>query len=95
MTKKHNTLSLRRVSIVREGDYYGAYRPMDASKPFRATVEVEVSSGKVELNLSADLSQKIVAIIAGEVAEAGRATAEIMVADALFVSSEAQKALAQ
>ena len=95
MKTEHKPMSLRRVSIVREGDYYGAYRAMDASKPFRATVEVEGAAGKVELNLSADLSQKIVAIIADEVAAAGRATAEIMIADALFISGEALKALTQ
>lgn len=95
MTEKHKTMSLRRVSIIREGDYYGAYKALDANKPFRATVEVEGAAGKVELNLSAELSQKIVAIIADEVAAAGRATAEIMTADALFISGEAKKALVQ
>lgn len=93
MTEKHKPMILRRVMISRENDY--SYKPIDPKSPFRATIEVENSTGKVELNLSAELSQKIVAIIAEEVAAAGRATAEIMIADAMFISGETQKALVQ
>ena len=59
---------IRSINIGREGDYgYGA---VDASKPFRATIAVIGQTGKVELSLSPDMSQKIVAIIAEEVAAA-------------------------
>ena len=94
MTEKHTPMVLRRVVITRENDYV-SYRPVDPSAPFRATIEVQGAAGKVELNLSAEMSQKIVAIIAEEVAAAGRATAEIMTADAMFIADEAQKALVQ
>ncbi len=76
---------IRSINIGREGDYgYGA---VDASKPFRATIAVIGQTGKVELSLSPDMSQKIVAIIAEEVAAAGRATAEAMVAEVFTVQA--------
>ncbi len=70
------------ISIRREG-YYGSFGKPDPTKPFTATIEVEGQQGKVELNLSAAMSEKIVAIIADEVAAAGRAAAEAMVASCL------------
>lgn len=76
-----------RVAIAREGYIGHGYGSPDASKPFRATIEVFGQSGKIELNLSADLSAKIVAIIADEVAAAGRATAEAMVAEVMTVAA--------
>ena len=77
---------VRSISIRREGDY-GGYQAPDGSKPFKATIEVSGLFGKVELFLSADMSQRIVAIIADEVAASGRATAEAMTADVLNVAA--------
>lgn len=76
---------VRSIHIRRDGDYgmYGA--PVDGSKPFHATIEVQGKTGKVELSLNPDMSAKIVAIIAEEVAAAGRATAEAMTADVFNV----------
>lgn len=71
-----------RVSIHREGYSYG-YGRADPTKPFRATVEIHGESGKVELNLPADASDKIVALISEEIAAAGRRTAEMLTANAL------------
>lgn len=71
-----------RVSIHRDGYNYGYGRP-DPTKPFRATVEVHGESGKVELNLPAEASDKIVALISEEIADAGRRTAELLAASAL------------
>lgn len=72
-------MHVRTIEIRRENDYgYGAF---DASKPFRAIIKVNGQHGQVELNLSAELSQRVVAIIADEVAAAGRATAEAMTAE--------------
>ena len=68
------------ISIRRDG-YYGSSG--DPSKPFRTTIEVQGQHGKVELTLSPAMSEKIVAIIAEEVAAAGRATAEAMTAQCL------------
>jgi hypothetical protein len=76
---------VRSISIRRVGDYglYGT--PVNASKPFQATIEVQGENGKVELLLSPDMSASIVAIIADEVAAAGRATAEAMTAEVFNV----------
>jgi hypothetical protein len=71
-----------RVSIHREGYSYVYGRP-DPTKPFRATVEIHGENGKVELNLPADASDKIVALISEEIAAAGRRTAEMLTASAL------------
>lgn len=72
------------IDIRRDG-YYRGYGNPDVSKPFKASIEVHGQHGKVELNLSPEMSQRIVAIIAEEVAAAGRATAEAMTADVLNV----------
>jgi hypothetical protein len=77
------------IAVRRDGYYggsvYGA-KP-DPTKPFRATIEVVGQSGKIELNLSPEMSGRIVAIIADEVAAAGRATAEAMTAEVLSVAA--------
>lgn len=69
---------VRKIHISREGDY--GYGKGDPTKPLRATIEVEGQHGKVELNLSENLSRSIVELIAEEIAAAGRATAEAMTA---------------
>ena len=76
---------VKSINIRRDGDYFSSYKPADASKPFMATLEVEGSHGKVELRLSPELSAKIVAIVAEEIAAAGRATAEALTASCLTV----------
>lgn len=76
------------IAVRRDGYYGSGYgSKADASKPFRATIEVMGQSGKVELNLSPEMSARIVAIIAEEVAAAGRATAEAMTAEVLNVAA--------
>lgn len=77
---------LSRLTVTREG-YYSYSSSADPKKPLLATIEVIGTSGKVELNLSPELSNKIVAIVAEEVAAAGRATAEMMTADALSIAA--------
>jgi hypothetical protein len=74
---------VKSISIRRDGDY--GYGPTDPTKPFLATIAVEGMLGKVELNLSPEMSERIVALLADEVAAAGRATAEAMVASCLTV----------
>lgn len=78
---------VRTISIRREDDYYGAYGKVDPTKPFLAIIEVQGVSHKTELRLSAELSARIVEIIAEEVAAAGRATAEAMTADCLTATA--------
>ena len=63
------------ISIRREGYYGMGYGKANPAKPFITTIEVEGPLGKVELNLPAAMSERIVAIIADEVVAAGRATA--------------------
>jgi hypothetical protein len=79
------------VSIRREG-YYGSYGggKADPAKPFHATIEVHGQHGKVELNVSPDLSARIIEVVADEIAAAGKATADAMTAS--FIN--AQPALA-
>lgn len=79
-----------RISVTREG-WYAAYNKPDASKPLRATVEVYGDMGKVELNLGPGASDRIVALIADEIASAGRATAELLTAKALEAAPVAKQ----
>jgi hypothetical protein len=76
---------IRTIRVDRDGDY--GYGRMDPSKPFRAVVQVEGQHGKIELNLSTDLSAKIMEVIADEIVAASKATAEAMTADILTVAA--------
>jgi hypothetical protein len=75
-----------RINISRDG-YFGYGSKPDATKEFRASIEVLGQYGKVELNLAPDLSKRIIEIIADEVVVAGRKTAEAMTADVLSVKA--------
>jgi len=76
---------VRSINIARDGDYgYGA---VDASKPFRCKIKVGGVNGEIELLLSTEMSQQILALIADEVAAAGRATAQAMVAEVFNVTA--------
>ena len=75
------------ISIHREGHFAGLYGKPDPSKPFIARIEVVGQQSKVELLLSAEMSARIVEIVADEVAAAGRATADAMVADVLTAAA--------
>ena len=77
---------LSRLTVTREG-YYSGYSKPDPTKLFAATIEVIGRSGKIELSLSHEMSQRIVEIVAEEVAAAGRATAEMMTADAMTIAA--------
>ena len=89
------TLILTRLTVTREGYSAYSYSKADPNKPFRAIIETQSHSGKVELTLSPELSRRIVEIVAGEVASAGRATAEMMVADAMLVNVPALEGAVQ
>ncbi len=79
------------INVRREGYYGSNYGKADPKKPFNATIELHGQHGKVELNLSQDMSQRIVAILADEIAAAGKATAEALTSNFL----EAAPALEQ
>lgn len=72
-----------RAITVRRAGRYGAYGPTSEADPFEVAIEAVLPSGEIKLKLSPDLSQRVVELIADEVAEAGRRTAEAMVAQAL------------
>jgi hypothetical protein len=76
-----------RIEISRVGYIGHGYGTPDASKPFLAKIEVFGQANKTELMLSEELSRRVVEIIAEEVAAAGRATAEAMVAEAMTFSA--------
>lgn len=78
---------VRSISVRREGDYGSSWQKVDPTQPFLASIAVEGQNGKVELVLSPDLSRRIVELIAEEVAAAGRATAEAMVAEVFNIPS--------
>lgn len=69
------------INIHRDG-YFG-YGKHDPSKPLRATVAVEGQHGKVELNLSPEASDRMVALIADEIVAATKATAQLMTSGVL------------
>lgn len=83
---------LKAISIMRDGHYYGDHRRVDPSKPLRCTVEVEGDAGKTELSLPPEVSERIVALIADELANSARRVAETMTAK--FVEAGAQPLLA-
>jgi hypothetical protein len=79
------------VTINREG-YYG-FGKQDRSKPFTARVSLEGENGsKIELRLDQALSDKIIGIVADEIAAAGKATADALVASAFTVDVPAIEA---
>jgi len=76
-----------RIEISRVGYIGHGYGTPDANKPFLAKIEVFGTQVKTELLLSEELSRRVVEIVADEVAAAGRATAEAMVAEAMTVTA--------
>lgn len=76
---------VNRINVVREG-YYSYGSNGDPSKPLKATVEVAGANCKTEINLGPEASQRIVALIAEELAASARAVAEVMTAD--FITAQ-------
>jgi hypothetical protein len=74
-----------RVTLSRKDRFY---KP-DPTKPFEATVELHGDFGKMELNLGPEVSDRLMALLADEVAAAGRQTAELMTAKCLEVAPTA------
>lgn len=78
------------ISIAREGWYPGSYSKPDPTKPLRCTVQVDGPLGKTEINLPPEVGDRIVALIADEIAEQTRRVAEVMTAQ--FVEASAAPA---
>ena len=72
---------VRSITISRENDW--GHGPIDASKPMLAKIKVQNIHGEIVLALSPEVSQRVLGLIAEEVAAAGRATAEAMTAEIL------------
>lgn len=68
---------------IRKNSYYSYTTRPKADDPFLAHIEVESPFGEVKLNIDADRTKQIVALIADLVAEAGRQTAEAMTAEVI------------
>jgi hypothetical protein len=76
------------VNITREG-YYG-YGRHDPTKPLRAKVAVEGQQGKIEVTLTPEASDLMVALIADELVKATRATAELMTSSLMQAAASEQ-----
>lgn len=85
-------MHLKAISIVREGCYYGSHSKVDPSKPLRCTVEVEGPLGKTEMNLPPEVSDRIVSLVAEELAEQTKRIAEAMTTQ--FIDAAASVAIA-
>jgi hypothetical protein len=83
-------MSVNAISIRREGYYSSSYGAPDPSKPFSCTIEIQGRGSKTELMLSPEISQRIVELIAEEVAAAGRAAAEAMIASVISATPRAK-----
>jgi len=67
---------------IRKAGYFG-YGKIDPAAPYQATIEIESQNGKMELVLEEALSQRVLMLIADEVAAAGRRAAEMMTAEVI------------
>ena len=67
---------------IRKPGYY-SYSEPKADEPFLAQIEVESPHGEIKLNIDADRTKAIVALIADMIAEAGRQTAQAMTAEVI------------
>lgn len=70
---------IKSISIRKVG-YYSYGKPK-GDEPFVAQIEVESPHGEIKLNIDAERTKAVVALIADMIAEAGRQTAEAMTAD--------------
>ena len=73
---------------IRKQGYYGGYSGAPkAETPYDCTIEIYGQSGKVELNLSPELTTRLMAIIGDEVVASSKRTAEAMTAEIITVSA--------
>jgi hypothetical protein len=73
---------------IRKQGYYGGYSGAPkAETPYDCTIEIYGQSGKVELNLSPELTTRLMAIIGDEVVASSKRTAEAMTAEIITVAA--------
>ena len=75
-------MNIKSITIRKPG-YYAWERKDKGAEPFLAQIEVESPYGEVRLNIDADRTKAIVALIADLIAEAGKQTAEAMTAEVI------------
>ncbi len=80
-------MHVRSLHMTRQGDYGSDYQRFDPTKPFNTVVKLEGDGNKVELQIPAEVSEKILALVADQLVEAGRRAAEAMVAKAFTVEA--------
>jgi hypothetical protein len=71
---------IKSISIRKQG-YYGYGKRPTGDEPYLAHIEVESPHGEVKLNIDAERTKAVVALIADMIAEAGRETANAMTAE--------------
>jgi hypothetical protein len=82
---------LARLLVTREGyhgngTYYGLGKKIE-DQPLVATVEIIGAHGKTEIRLSEEASDKVIAIMAEELAAQARAVADAMTADFIIAGT--------
>lgn len=82
------------INIAREGFISPLYSRADPTKPFVAKIGIQSQTGEMVLHLSPEVSGRVMALIADEVAAAGRAAAEAMTAECFMTALPAQPAAA-
>jgi len=81
---------LARLNVTRKGYFGSGYSSPKPDAPLECTVEIIGQSGKTELNLPQETSDKIVALIAEELAASARADADAMTVDFVLAGSSAK-----
>jgi hypothetical protein len=82
-------MHLNAITIRREG-YYGSgtySSRSDPTKPLHCTVEVQGPMGKTELNLPPEVRNRLISLIANELAAQTKRVAEVMTAS--FINTSA------
>ena len=80
-------MHVRSVTLLREGAYGFDGENVDPTKPFVCKVSIVGQTGKHEIHLPAEVSARIMNLIASELAEEGRRVAQMMTANAFEVQS--------
>lgn len=68
---------------IRKQSYYGYGKRPTGDEPYLAQIEVESPHGEIKLNIDADRTKAVIALIADMIAEAGRQTANAMTAEVI------------
>lgn len=80
---------ISQIRISKQGYYGGNYGrgALKPETPYDCTIEVVGVSGKTELNLSPELTTRLMAIIGDEVVASSKRTAEAMTAEIITVAA--------